>query len=285
MKIKKILISQPEPQLVEKSPYNDIHTRFGIQVDYKPFIRVESVGLKEFLGQRVDILQHTCIIFTSRTSVDHFFRICTEARITVPEMMKYICNTEAVALYMQKYIVYRKRKISFADGSFEGLMTLILKNKNEKQLLVLSEPHKPEVPETMEKLGLDFHEIILSRAVSNDMGEIDLSSYDMAAFFSQADIDSLVAQFGTENLPLIATFGNGATRAAVKAGLTVAVNAPAPGVPSMAKAIEIYVKNAEEGKPQQPVVPKEETDKVEEFLAQYKGRKKAKPQKDTGTTA
>lgn len=281
LKIKRILISQPAPQLVEKSPYNDIHAKYGIEIDYKPLIKVESVNFKEFLAQRVDILSHSCVILTSRTSVDHFFRICTEARITVPEMMKYICNTETVALYLQKYIVYRKRKISFADGSFEGLMNLIVKNKGEKLLLVLSEPHKPEVPETMEKLGLDFHKIILSHAVNNDLKGADINDYDMAAFFSQADIDSLVSQFGKEKLPLIATFGNGAARAAVKAGLTVALTAPTPEAPSMAKAIEIFIKKMEAGQKIEPVAIKEEENLVEEFLAQAKAKKKSRPKSET----
>ena len=135
--VKNVLISQPRPAVLEKSPFFELSNKYGIEVDYKPLIRVVGVSLKEFRSQRIEILDHTAVIFTSRTTVDSFFKVCEEARITVPETMKYICNTEAVALYLQKYIVYRKRKISFADGSFTGLLELIIKHKSEHLLLAL----------------------------------------------------------------------------------------------------------------------------------------------------
>ena len=164
-KVSRILVSQPQPAIPEKSPFFELARRQRITVDYHPFIRVAGVSLKEFRQQRVEILDHTAVIFTSRTTVDSFFRICEEARITVPETMKYICQTEAVALYLQKYIVYRKRKISFADGSFTNLIELLIKHKEEKFLLTLSEPHKPDLPETMAKLKFSFHPVILARTV------------------------------------------------------------------------------------------------------------------------
>lgn len=237
------------------------------------------------MSQRVEILDHTAIILTSRTSVDHFFRICEEARITVPETMKYLCNTEAVALYLQKYIVYRKRKISFADGSFTGLMNLAMKHKNEKLLLILSEPHKPELPETMEKLNLNFHKVILSRAENNDLSDIDIRNYDLLAFFSPADITSFTAQFGKENTPYIATFGEWTTRAAIEAGLTVSVTAPTPEAPSMAKAIELFVKKLAAGEKPGPV-QLQENRQAEEFLQSHAGKKKDKSRKapETGGT-
>ena len=126
----KILISQPRPAVIEKSPFFELSTKHDLEIDYKPLIRVVGVTLKEFRSQRIEILDHTAVIFTSRTTVDSFFKVCEEARITVPETMKYICNTEAVALYLQKYIVYRKRKISFADGTFTNLLELIIKHKS-----------------------------------------------------------------------------------------------------------------------------------------------------------
>ena len=138
MKVKSVLVSQPRPAVIEKSPFYELSQKHHVEIAYRPFIRVEGVSLKEFRAQRVEILTHTAVIFTSRTTVDSFFHICEEARITVPETMKYICQTEAVALYLQKYIVYRKRKISFADGSFTSLIELIIKHKEEKFLLALS---------------------------------------------------------------------------------------------------------------------------------------------------
>ncbi len=265
LKIKNILVSQPAPAVAEKSPYYEIVKKYGTDVEYRSFIRVEGVSLKEFRSQKIEILKHSAVIFTSRTTVDHFFRICEESRTNVPETMKYICNTEAVALYLQKYIVYRKRKISFADGSFTNFMELIMKYKDEKMLLVLSEPYKPEIAETMQKLKLDFNKAILSRTVSADLGDVDRTKYDLFAFFSPSEIASLVANFGTENLPMIATFGDGTTRAAINAGLTVRAKAPTPEAPSMAKAIEIFIEKINSGKDVAPVEP-EENRQADEFL-------------------
>jgi len=253
LKISKILVSQPTPAIAEKSPYYEIHTRFGVKVDYRPLIRVEGVTLKEFRAQRVEILAHSAVIFTSRATIDHFFRICEEARVTVPETMKYICNTEATALYMQKYIIYRTRKIFFANGSFSGFMELIMKHKNERFLLILSEPYSPEIPDTLAKLKLRFDKVILSHTVSADLKELNVKAYDMVAVFSPAEISALTAEFGTTGLPLIATFGDGTTRAAIDAGLTVNVKAPTSEAPSMAKAIELFIKKINSGAEVAPV--------------------------------
>ena len=205
-KVSRILVSQPQPAIPEKSPFFELARRQRITVDYHPFIRVAGVSLKEFRQQRVEILDHTAVIFTSRTTVDSFFRICEEARITVPETMKYICQTEAVALYLQKYIVYRKRKISFADGSFTNLIELLIKHKEEKFLLTLSEPHKPDLPETMAKLKFSFHPVILARTVAADPEGIDIRSYDVVGIYSPSEVKVLIEQFGDE-LPTIAAFG------------------------------------------------------------------------------
>ena len=265
LKIKNILVSQPTPAVAEKSPYYEIVKKYGTRVDYRSFIRVDGVSLKEFRSQRVEILEHTAVIFTSRTTVDNFFRICEEARISVPETMKYICNTEAVALYLQKYIVYRKRKISFADGSFTSFMELIMKYKDEKMLLVLSEPYKPEIAETMEKLNMNFDKVILSRTVSADLSDVDRSKYDMFVFFSPSEIVSLTANFGHDDLPMIATFGDGTTRAAINAGLRVNVKAPTPEAPSMAKAIDIFIGKINSGKEVAPV-EFQESRQADEFI-------------------
>ena len=246
-KVNRILVSQPQPAVPEKSPFYELARRHHITVDYHPLIRVAGVSLKEFRQQRVEILEHTAVIFTSRTTVDSFFRICEEARITVPETMKYICQTEAVALYLQKYIVYRKRKISFADGSFQKLMELVVKHEKEKFLLTLSEPHKPDLPETMALLKLSFHPVILARTVATDPAGIDIRDYDVVGIYSPSEVKVLVEQFGRE-LPTIAAFGDATLRCAIEAGLTVKIKAPTEEAPSMVKAIDLYVDQVHAGK-------------------------------------
>jgi uroporphyrinogen-III synthase len=245
--VKNVLISQPRPAVLEKSPFFELSEKYGITVDYKPLIRVVGVSLKEFRSQRIEILDHTAVIFTSRTTVDSFFKVCEEARITVPETMKYICNTEAVALYLQKYIVYRKRKISFADGSFTGLLELIIKHKGEQLLLALSEPHKPELPDTLTKLKLNFHPVILAKTVAADMNELKPSQYDVMALYSPSDVKSVVEHFKVEELPVIATFGEATLRAALDAGMSVKASAPSPEAPSMAKALDLYINKIKHG--------------------------------------
>lgn len=251
--MKSILVSQPKPAQIEKSPFYEISRKHQIEIGYKPFIRVVGVTLKEFRAQRIEILDHTAVIFTSRTTVDSFFHICEEARITVPESMKYICQTEAVALYLQKYIVYRKRKISFADGSFTSLVEQIVKHKEERFLLALSEPHKPELPETLAKLKLAVDPVILSRTVAADLDELKLDDYGLLALYSPSDVKALVERFGSENLPAIAVFGEGTLRTAVEAGLTVSANAPTPEAPSMVKAVDLYLTKVANGERIDPV--------------------------------
>ena len=250
---KKVWISQPQPANSEKSPFYELSKKYDTEIVYRPFIRVEGVSLKEFRAQRIEILSHTAVIFTSRTTVDSFFRICEEARITVPESMKYICQTEAVALYLQKYIVYRKRKISFADGSFTSLVELIIKHKEEKFLLALSEPHRPELPETLAKLRLSVDSVILARTVACDLDAVNLDEYALVALYSPSDVKALVGKFGTEQLPAVAVFGEGTLRAALDAGITVLANAPTPQAPSMAKAVDLYLEKVRNGETVEPV--------------------------------
>lgn len=263
--VKKILISQPRPAVIEKSPFYDLATKYGVEIDYKPLIRVEGVTLKEFRAQRIEILDHTAVIFTSRTTVDSFFRVCEEARITVPETMKYICNTEAVALYLQKYIIYRKRKISFADGSFTGLLELIIKHKAERFLLALSEPHKPELPEALAKLKINFDPVILAMTVAADMEGIRPADYDVMALYSPSDVKTVVESFGVDALPVVATFGDATLRAALGAGLKVRASAPSPEAPSMAKALDLYIGKLSRGEEVAEVEAKNDSAK-EEFI-------------------
>ena len=269
-------MSQPRPAIPEKSPFFEVSKKHAVEIEYNPLIRVVGVSLKEFRGQRVEILDHTAVIFTSRTTVDSFFHICEEARITVPETMKYICQTEAVALYLQKYIVYRKRKISFADGSFTNFIELIIKHKEERFLLALSEPHKPELPETLAKLKLKVDPVILARTVATDLHGVDLKAFDLMALYSPSDVKALIQQASAGELPHIATFGEGTLRAAIEAGMTVKASAPSPEAPSMARAVEIYLERR----------AKNDTEK-EEFIRtqQHKLAKKSRSRRTAAPSA
>lgn len=280
MKVNKILVSQPRPAVVEKSPFYEFSQKHELSIDYKPLIRVVGVTLKEFRAQRTEILEHTTMIFSSRTTIDSFFRICEEARITVPETMKYICNTEAVALYLQKYIVYRKRKISFADGTFNSLLELIVKHKDEKFILALTEPFKPELPDTLSKLKLKVSPVVFARTVSADLSDIKPQEYDIIALYSPNDVKALVDSFGVDNLPVVATFGEATLRAAKEAGLKVKASAPSPEAPSMVKALDIYCGKLEKGQEIDDAEVKEDLAKEEFIRAQQ-----SKLQKKTRTRA
>lgn len=276
MEIKKILVSQPQPAVIEKAPYYEVAQKNKLAVTYKPFIKIEGVSLKEFRSQRTEILDHTAIIFTSRTTINNFFRICEEARITVPETMKYFCITEAIALYLQKYIVYRKRKIFFADGHFDHFMEMILKHKDEKFILALAEPHSPEIPKTLERLKVNFNSVIFARTVSSDLSDVKISDYDLLAFYSPNEISTLVANFKKEEIPMVAVFGDKTAAAAVEAGLPIYAKAPAPGIPSMTKAVELLVEAVKSGKQVQPIEVSE-SNVAEEFIK----AQEAKPVKKT----
>ena len=280
--VKNVLISQPRPAVLEKSPFFELSNKYNIDVDYKPLIRVVGVSLKEFRSQRIEILDHTAVIFTSRTTVDSFFKVCEEARITVPETMKYICNTEAVALYLQKYIVYRKRKISFADGSFTGLLELIIKHKSEQLLLALSEPHKPELPDTLAKLKLNFHPVILAKTVAADMSELKPSQYDVMALYSPSDVKSVVEHFKVEELPVIATFGEATLRAALDAGMSVKASAPSPEAPSMAKALDLYINKVKRG--EEVAIVEVHNDEAKEEFIRVQQNKLAKKSRTRSTS-
>lgn len=291
-KIKNLLVSQPVPAVIEKSPFFELIQKYNLAVHYQPFIRVAGVSSKEFRSQRVEILEHTAIIFTSRTTVDNFFRICEETRTVVPESMKYLCYTETVALYLQKYIIYRKRKISFADGTFTGLMELILKHKEEKFLLTLSEPHKPEIPQTLEKLKVKFDRVILAHTVSEDLSAIDLSKYQIVVLYSPSEVKTLIEEFAGKTLPMLATFGEGTTRKAMESGLKVNVMAPTHEAPSMVKALDIFIGEFNAGREVAPVSVGE-NHQAEEFVKAHqtkemrrnKAKKKSTPSKSSGGSA
>lgn len=243
MKVKKILISQPEP--TEKSPYADMEERFDVEVKFKPFIQVEGVSIKEFRHQRIEILEHTAIVFTARTAIDNFFRICEEMRIAIPETMKYFCSTEAIALYLQKYIVYRKRKIFFGNGTTESIMASIgSKHKTNKFILALSDNHKTELPSVFDKAKIAYTKAILYRTVNTDMKKFSIKDYDLIAFYSPGDIKSFCENYPRfkQGEKVIATFGSATAKAAEDASFTIQIKAPSPEVPSMRSALELFLK-------------------------------------------
>ncbi|MFI3280714.1 MAG: uroporphyrinogen-III synthase [Rikenellaceae bacterium] len=284
MKVAKVLVSQPRPAVIEKSPFHELSQRQKIEVEFFPLIKVVGVSLKEFLAQRTEILDHTCVIFTSRTTVDSFFHICEEARMTVPEGMKYICQTEAVALYLQKYIVYRKRKISFADGSFTNFIELIVKNKAEKFLLTLTEPHKPELHDALEKLKLNYSPVILARTISAEMNDVKFSDFDITALYSPSDVKAVIERCPADQLPIVATFGQATLHAAVDAGLRVKAMAPRPEAPSMVKALDIFIDKSKNGEEIEDFVPMNDAEQ-EEFLRTQQSKLAKKPRARRTTTA
>jgi uroporphyrinogen-III synthase len=243
-KIKNILISQPEP--LEKSPYSDLVEKYNIKIDFRPFIQVESVSLKDFRKQRIEILSHTAVIFTARTAVDHFFHICEGLRITIPESMKYFCMSETIALYLQKYIIYRKRKIFFGKGSLSSLLELTnnSKHRTEKFFLVLADSFKLEVPKTFEKAKLKVTRAILYRTIASDLSDLDLADYDIISFFSPQEIKSLQKNFPNfeQGNILFAAFGPATAKTIKAAKYILSIEAPKSEIPSMSKALDVFLK-------------------------------------------
>ncbi len=243
MKVKTILVSQPEPK-VENSPYFDLIDRQKVKIDFIPFIHVEGVSGKEVRGQKVDLNDYTAIILTSRNAVDHYFRIAEELRYKVPDTMKYFCQSEAVAYYLQKYVVYRKRKIYVGKRTFTELSPLIKKYKTEKFLLPSSDKLKPEVPKVLDELGVNWKQSTFYRTVVSDLSDLRDVYYDILVFFSPSGIESLLQNFPDfkQNNTRIAVFGNTTIKAATDNGLRVDIKAPTPETPSMTMALEKYIK-------------------------------------------
>jgi len=243
MKIKKILVSQPKPSS-DKSPYYELARKNNLQIDFRPFIHVEEIAGKEFRNSKINILDHTAVVFTSRTAIDHFFRVCKELRITVPDTMKYFCISEATAFYLQKYIVYRKRKIFYGNGRFDDLLGLIIKHKSETFIVPLSDIHKQEIPNKLTANKIKYNKAILYRTVSSDLSDLESVNYDVLVFFSPSGIASLQQNFPNfkQNNTLIASFGPTTAKAVEDAGLRLDIKAPMPQAPSMTMALEQYIK-------------------------------------------
>lgn len=243
MKIKSILVSQPAPN--ESSPYLEIAKKEKIKIDFRPFIHVQGVDAKELRTQKIDLTQYTGIIFTSKNAVDHYFRLAEEMRFAVPDSMRYICQSEAIANYLQKHIVYRKRKISFGEKNFSDLSPLFKKHPSEKYLLPSSDILTPEIPRVLDAANLDWTRAIMYKTVASDLTDINVKEYDMLVFFSPQGIKSLGINFPDfkQEETKIAVFGSTTQAAVEEAGLTVNVMAPSKETPSMTMAIEKYIRS------------------------------------------
>lgn len=242
-KVSSILVSQPKPT-DEKSPYFTLANNLGVKVDFKPFIQIESLDLKEFKKQKIEILSHTAIIFTSRNAIDTFFKICSEAKIEMPADMKYFCVTEQTANYLQKYIVIRKRKIFSGQKSAKDLEEILKKHKNENFLYPCSNIRKEEIPEFLKDNGFKYTEAVIYKTVPSDLKDIIIDQYDIIAFFSPSGISSLLTNFPDfkqDNIR-IAAFGPTTAKAVREAGLILDIEAPLPNAPSMTGALELYIK-------------------------------------------
>lgn len=243
MAIKTILVSQPKPE-GDKSPYFDLAEKYKLKIDFRPFIKVEGIDAKEFRAQRVNIAEHTAIILTSKVAVDHFFRIAEETRFEVPDTMKYFCISEAIALYLQKYVAYRKRKIFFGKQTIDDLVEVMKKHKSEKFLLPCTDILRDIIPITLEEHGFPFTKVILYRTVAADLSDLENVYYDMLVFFSPGGIESLLKNFPDfkQNNTIIAAFGPTTANAVMKNNLRLDVHAPHPKAPSMVGAIELFIK-------------------------------------------
>ncbi|MEN3323319.1 uroporphyrinogen-III synthase [Mariniflexile soesokkakense] len=249
MKVKTVLVSQPEPK-IENSPYFDLIEKQKVKIDFRPFIHVEGVSAKEIRQQKVDLNNYTAIILTSRNAIDHFFRVAEEMRFKVPDSMKYFCQSEAVAFYLQKYVVYRKRKIYVGKRTFSELSPLIKKYKDEKFLMPNTDKVKDEVPDTLNALGVDWKQAIFYKTVISDLSDLADVYYDILVFFSPSGIDSLFHNFPDfkQNETRIAVFGETTIKAVEERGLRVDIAAPTPETPSMTMALEKYIEKANKAK-------------------------------------
>ena len=245
LEVKSILVSQPKPSN-GKSPYEKLSEKYNLKIDFRPFIQIEPVNLKEFRKQKVDILSHSAIIFTSRNAVDHLFKLASEMKIEMPADMKYFCISEQTANYLQKYIVIRKRKIFTGSKTARDLIEILKKHKNEKFLFPCSNIRKNDIPDFLTNNEYNFSEAVIYRTVASDLSDLADVNYDVIAFFSPSGITSLFHNFPDfkQNKTRIAAFGPTTAKAVRDAGLILDIEAPHPDAPSMTGAIELYIKKA-----------------------------------------
>lgn len=244
MSVKTILVSQPKPE-TEKSPYFDLAEKYKLKIDFRPFINVEGVSTREFREQKIELSAQTAVILTSKTAVDHFFRISEETRFKVPDAMKYFCMSEAVAFYLQKYVVYRKRKIFYGRQNIGDLVDVLKKHKNERFLLPCSDILRANIPDTLNENNISFSKLILYRTVAADLSDLEDVKYDVLVFFSPSGIESLLKNFPDfkQNKTKIAAFGPTTANAVKQNNLRLDIHAPMPQAPSMTMAIELFIKD------------------------------------------
>ena len=243
MKVKKVLVSQPKPSS-EKSPYYEIAQKYGVEIEFRPFIKVEGLSAKEFRQSKISISDFSAVIFTARTAIDHFFRLCEEMRYNVPDTLKYFCTTESIALYLQKYIVYRKRKIFHGTtGKLDDLLPALTKHSKEKFLYAVSDVHKEDL-NVLDRNGINYTKAVMYRTVSNDFGPDEPFDYDMLLFFSPSGINSLLKNFPEfqQNQIKIGCFGATTAKAVRDAGLRLDMEAPSVKAPSMTAALDQFLK-------------------------------------------
>ncbi len=244
MKVKNILISQPIPVDLEKSPYGDVIRKHNVNIEFHKFFKIEGVSAREFRDEKVYINDFTAVIFNSKHAVDHFFRIAKEVRVDVPETMKYFCNSESVAFYLQKYVQFRKRKIFHVDQDVSQMLDLIKKHKTEKYLLPCSNTFNPELTALLDATKIDYKTAVLYRTLPDEMRDVlDLAKYDLIVFFSPQGIKSLFYNWPefVQGDKLIGAFGATTAQAAAESGLVVNIPAPTISAPSMAMAIDAYI--------------------------------------------
>ena len=248
--IQKILVSQPKPS-TEKNPYTEIEKKYGVEIVFRPLIKVEPVTTREFRDQKVQILNYSAIVFTSKNSIDYFFRMCKETRVKVPDEMKYFVISETISYYIQKYVQYRKRKVFCGkNGKWDDLLSIILKHKNEKFLIPQNEHHNDEIARDMEAYNLCHKECIMFRTVSVPLEKEELSTLDMVVLFTANGVETLKASCGTmpQGKLRIATFGGSAATAVEDAGMHLDLIAPTPKAPSMSAALDLYISDERNGK-------------------------------------
>ncbi|WP_194776735.1 uroporphyrinogen-III synthase [Pararhodonellum marinum] len=243
--VRSILVSQPKPQ-DEKSPYFQLAEKYKLKIDFRPFIKVDPISVKDFRKQKIDILKHTAIIFTSRNAIDHFFTICKELKIEMPADMKYFCISEQTAHYLQKYIVIRKRKLFVGVRTATDLFDYFKKHKGEKYLFPCSDIRKEEIPNHLAKSNIEFTEAIIYHTVAADLSDLKDIKYDILAFYSPSGIKSLFQNFPDfkQNNTRIAAFGPTTAQAVLDQDLILDIEAPMPNAPSMTGALELYIKKA-----------------------------------------
>lgn len=243
--VRSILVSQPRPN-DEKSPYYQLAEKYNLKIDFRPFIQVEPVPVKDFRKQKIDILKHTAVIFTSRNAIDHFFTICKELKVEMPADMKYFCISEQTAHYLQKYVVIRKRKLFVGQKTASDLFDYFKKHKSEKYLFPCSDIRKEDIPDYLDKMGITYTEAIIYHTVAADLSDLKDIKYDVLAFFSPSGIKSLKQNFPDfeQNNTRIAAFGPTTSKEVLNQGLILDIEAPMPNAPSMTGALELYIKKA-----------------------------------------